>query len=367
LRSYADELADLGNEASIPIKASIPIFREFLSACSAEGVSKLDKDSVRAIVFTLVWIAKNKIRSYEPLVTCRDIAFEVLAREDLDETWAEVKQLKEILNDSSTSRNDLGDVASLKEMISPDAWKVVEHLEWLDAQEYKNFTEVSVHWERMKGTVADRSIVHEIDLLLLSLSLRLATPLSIQFLEGLYLDEDFWKEPAVIAWSHDRAVPVDEDVFGVVQSAMINSRLRTLIPRAFLRRPSALVIDKMSDVDDVAKAKSRLTDDIGTQIWAAVFQLDDILTAKTIGKKRVKDLRDMFASYLSTLSLRLIGKVNDEESFDPDKHQGIVPLTKGIPVRILEPGLQSTHDGRIVRRAMVVPQDEVPKSESERS
>lgn len=183
-------------------------------------------------------------------------------------------------------------------------------------------------------------------------------PLPISFLDEVSTDDEFWSSEEARKFSESLSEPPSPEVVGRVGAALLNSRLRWLRPRLFLRAPQSLVIEPIGDRTDLTRAEELVIEEIAYPFIRALGTLEREATRAGDRPPRrtvLKDLDGFLTQVLQRLGLAVIGKLESEEPFDPSGHELVGQADPGDPVVVEQPGLKDTKANRVVVKAIVRP------------
>lgn len=231
-----------------------------------------------------------------------------------------------------------------------------------------------VGWQqqRLLHNVAHRALW---DVWVLRSALLLRRPLSVDYVDALVEDDEFWATEGAADFAQSLAEPPRPETIGKINAALLNSRLRYLRPRLYLRAPDSPVIQAIGDRSDFTAAEEALVEEIGYPFVRSLRLIRDELNrgANLAPRKgMLSDLQTYLEQVLDRMGVRPdsvdgVSKVR----FDPSHHLSSVPLEVGEEVTLVHAGLVDVKTGRRVFKAVVaVPraeprQDEVGSSQSE--
>ena len=105
-------------------------------------------------------------------------------------------------------------------------------------------------------------------------------PLPVSLAEAMYADDDVWTQAPLSVWIDQLDAPLDASISGVAAAALINSRLRMVRPRIFLRNPSSLVVQPIANSHEVDQMRNEIRSQFATRALGAVFDAKWVLDAE---------------------------------------------------------------------------------------
>jgi hypothetical protein len=216
----------------------------------------------------------------------------------------------------------------------------------------------AVHqWQAVRArSAADVRAASDVWLLRVSMLRRLALP--VPYVESLVDDDSFWGSGAAIAFAEALVEPFNREAVGRVQSALLNSRLRQMRPRLFLRAPESLVIEPIGARLDVSRIEEELTNEVSAPLLRAIatIEAENTRAASRPPRKRVfKELGGYLEQVLERLGSAVEGRVNAPDSFDPARHVAAEAIATGADVEIVVPGLRDRRTKHVRIKALVQP------------
>ena len=356
LRTHRELLVTLGDDEQTRI------LREFLIACVQVGPGSVDHRETRNILETISFLLKSGVIDEKSLLSLAELTAQVLQRADLDPKLEVIAELKSFLpavanssdttptsrdrSDPSASISGIDLPAELASLVGPEVDGELVTIEVLSRK-----------WLRSARQSADAETRTRIDLFLLRTAITTRTSAAIEFVHELYLSEDFWSSELVEDWCSNIGTPISSEGFGEVCAAMVNTRLRGIIPRRFLKHPDSLVIDVIARGDEIRKLEISFREEFAIQTMHALFRVDEVLSRKSLLKKPLLDLRKSLQNSLTRYATRLIGEVGSVVSYDPEIHLSPNPMAKGDDVLIIQMGLKSLETDLVIQPIKVVPVD----------
>lgn len=356
LRTHRESLATLGQDEQTRI------LREFLIACVQVGPGSVDHRETRNILETISFLLKSGAIGDRSLLSLAELTTKVLQRTDLDPKLEVIAELKSFLpvvanssdttplgpdqSDPPTSISGIDLPAELVSLIAPEVDGGLVTIE-----------ELSRKWLRSARQLADAKTRTKIDLFLLRTAITARKAAAIEFVHELYLSEDFWSSELVQDWCSNIGTPISSEGFGEVCSAMVNTRLRGIIPRKFLKHPDSLVIDAIARGDEIRRIEVGLREEFAVQTMLALLRVDEALSRDRLLKKPLLDLRKSFQNSLTRYATRLMGEVGSVVAYDPDIHLSPNPMVKGEDVLVIQMGLKSLETDLVIQPIKVVPVD----------
>lgn len=356
LRTHRESLPNLGHDEQTRI------LREFLTACVQVGPGSVDHRETRNILETISFLLKSGVIGENSLLSLTELTAQVLRRPDLDPKLEVIAELKSFLpavtnfsispsmgrnqSDPPTSISGIDLPAELASLIAPAVDDEIVTIE-----------ELSRKWLQSARQSADAKTRTSVDLFLLRTAITARAVAAIEFVHELYLSEDFWSSEMVQDWSSNIGTPISSEGFGEVCAAMVNTRLRSIIPRRFLKHPDSLVIDAIARGDEIRKLEISFREEFAIQTMHALFRVDEALSRDRLLKKPLLDLRKSLQNSLTRYATRLIGEVGSVVTYDPETHLSPNPLAKGDDVLIIQMGLKSLETDLVIQPIKVVPVD----------
>ena len=356
LLTHRELLVNLGDDEQTRI------LREFLIACVQVGPGSLDHRETRNILETISFVLKSGAFGNKSLLSLAELTAQVLQRADLDPKLEVIAELKSFLpavansSDTTPMSRDQSDPpspisgidlpAELASLISPEVDGELVTIEALSRK-----------WLRSARQSADAETRTRIDLFLLRTAITTRTSTAIEFVHELYLSEDFWSSELVEDWCSNIGTPISYEGFGEVCAAMVNTRLRSIIPRKFLKHPDSLVIEAIARGDEIRRIEIGLREEFAVQTMLALFRVDEVLSRKSLLKKPLLDLRKSLQNSLTRYATKLIGEAGSVVSYDPEIHLSPNPMAKGDDVLIIQMGLKSLETDLVIQPIKVVPVD----------
>jgi hypothetical protein len=178
------------------------------------------------------------------------------------------------------------------------------------------------------------------------------------FAEALWNDEEVWGTRALGEYAEGLPCPLLDQEAGLAASALLNSRIRGIRPRLFLRFPETLVLEPIGQRSDISRLEREVVDWVAEPLLRTAERIDEEISRPKDRRPRkgaFQDIRDQLGQVLGTLGYRLVGSGGSKVNFDPAMHVSFVSVEAGEPVTIIRPGLQSISDGIISVKAQVNP------------
>lgn len=356
LRTHRESLVTLGDDEQTQI------LREFLIACVQVGPGSVDHRETRNILETISFLLKSGVIGDKSLLSLAELTAQVLQRADLDPKLEVIAELKSFLpavanssdttplsrdrSDPSASISGIDLPAELASLVAPEVDGELVTIEVLSRK-----------WLRSARQSADAETRTRIDLFLLRTAITTRSSTAIEFVHELYLNEEFWSSEPVKDWCSNIGTPINCEGFGEVCAAMVNTRLRGIIPRKFLKHPDSLVIDAIARGDEIRRIEIGLREEFAVQTMLALFRVDEALSRDRLLKKPLLDLRKSFQNSLTRYATRLMGEVGSVVAYDPEIHLSPNPMVKGEDVLVIQMGLKSLETDLVIQPIKVIPVD----------
>ena len=349
----------------------VEILRAFLDACLRTGPGSVPRREVRNILETIDYLLTTDKLDLDSVLALAEIFDGVLRRDDIDQTQEFVSRFRQLLVSGlggsavqSAEEDPISNSAGSVSLVPSELESLLGGDFGSDPVDLMAVSSMWLTSEVRQNGANDR---HRVDLLLLRAALMSEKPLSLDFVHDLYLSDDFWLDEQVRSWCTNLGNPVSQRGLGTVAAAMLNSRIRDVVPRMFLKNPDALVIDAIARGDEIERIKELLQDEFATQIWLALQRVSEALKPERPHKRPLQEIRESFENTLTRYSMSLIGEVGEVVPYDPDVHLSSHPMFKGDEVVVVQGGLKSTRTGLVLHQIKVVPITERAEEKAEDS
>jgi hypothetical protein len=192
--------------------------------------------------------------------------------------------------------------------------------------------------------------------------------LTADYVETLTADDEFWASEIAELFANSLAEPPRPEAIGWVSAALLNSRLRYMRPRLYLRAPESPVIQAIATRSDISAAETSWVEEIGYPFVRCLRLIrDELNRGRNLAPRKgmLSDLEAYLQQVLDRLGVRPDDMSEDRQlAFDPSQHITAVPLEIGTPVRLLHAGLVDRQSGRRVFKAVVSPLESGQGSDS---
>ncbi|PZS09657.1 MAG: hypothetical protein DLM70_01385 [Chloroflexi bacterium] len=178
------------------------------------------------------------------------------------------------------------------------------------------------------------------------------------FAEALFVDDQMWDTRAAADYAQELIRPFQQDVVGLAASVLLNSRIRRLRPRLFLRFPETFVAERIGQRSDDSQLRRDVLDLVAEPFLRTAEVIDAELKrpkGRLPRKNSFKVIRDHLSQVLQSLGYRWVGAGGDIVPFDPAMHVSFQPVDAQSDVVIMRPGLQELSSGTISVKAQVNP------------
>jgi hypothetical protein len=167
--------------------------------------------------------------------------------------------------------------------------------------------------------------------------------LSLEYCDQLRSDDFFWGSAAAKEMAGSLGQPFPSDVFGELEAACLNSRLRALRPRLFLTHPDTMIIAPIGESSDGDASAEAMLEEISYPILRCFMTIQGERNRGGDARPRkttMKELEGYLEDVLLRFGVRLIGQVGEKVHFDPEVHQALRPVEPGQDVIVVQPGLR---------------------------
>jgi hypothetical protein len=348
---------------ALPPIECIEILRAFVDACLRAGPGSVPRREVRNIFETIDYLLNSGKLVLDSVLALSETIDGVLRRDDIDQTQDFVARFRNLLTNGlglkstpvDPEKGGLPVGSGHSSSIPLEITSLIGTDLRSDSIDLVTISNVWLTSEARRNRIEER---HGVDLFLLRAALVAEKPVALDFVHELYASQEFWLDDEVKAWCANLGTPISDRGIGTVAAAMLNSRIRHVVPRLFLKNPDALVIDAIARGDEVERIKESLQEEFTSQIWLALQRIDEALKPERPHKRPLNEIRESFENTLMRYSMSLIGEVGEVVPYDPDVHFSSHPTFKGAEVVVVQGGLKSTRTGLVLHQIKVVPLNE---------
>jgi hypothetical protein len=212
-------------------------------------------------------------------------------------------------------------------------------------------------WVEIRQGVDDAAVRARADARLLTHAVSHRQWLPAEYAELLHDDDEIWSCPEITEFAQGLRAPLAREEVGLAAASLINVKLASIIPRAFLRTPHAQVVSDVAGAVDLRALPREQLTQVATYLLTLLQRLNSHIDnrKKQPRKSDLRPLLQQLEAVLFLLHLRHWLKEGQEVPFNPVDHECNEPLPDGAPVRVTRSGLRSNDDPDFLVRPWVEP------------
>ncbi len=177
-------------------------------------------------------------------------------------------------------------------------------------------------------------------------------PVDARLAEELFKDDKVWEQAPLIDLADRLLAPLDPERHGVAAAALLNTRLRRLRPRVYLRHPETVVVDRLAGGTALEDLRQGIALTVADQTLDVHTALVEETKRGGIRKSVLREACESLVDALQRLGYVPLHQVGDEVKYDPLLHVSADQVAYQSVVLVLRPGL--TRSGAVAPQVKAI-------------